>query len=43
MLTADDPETDPDPEDVAIVEAAGGTEGLNSQIEWYRGAFTAAA
>ena len=43
MLPPDEAEAEPDPEDAAIVEVAGGGESLDSQIEWYRGAFAAAA
>ena len=43
MLPPDEAEAEPDPEDAAIVEVAAAGESLDSQIEWYRGAFAAAA
>lgn len=43
LVVPDDVSFDPDSDDAGIVDAAGGAEDFASQIEWYRGAFSAAA
>ncbi len=43
LVMPDEVSFDPDSDDAGIVDAAGGTEDFASQIEWYRGAFSAAA